>query len=34
VSSIGDYFVTVCADKCIRVWRQTQEQVFVSDLQD
>ena len=23
VSSIGDYFVAVSADKCIRVWRQT-----------
>lgn len=34
VSSIGDYFVAVSADKCIRAWRQTQEQVFVSDLQD
>ena len=25
VSSIGDYFVTVCGDKAIRVWRQTSE---------
>jgi U3 small nucleolar RNA-associated protein 12 len=24
-SSIGDYFVAVSADKCIRVWRQTSE---------
>jgi len=24
-SSIGDFFITVCADKCIRVWRQTKE---------
>ena len=31
VSSIGDYFVAVSGDKCIRVWRQTGEQAFVSD---
>lgn len=30
-SSIGDFFVAVCADKSIRVWRQTQEQVFVAE---
>ena len=24
-SSIGDFFITVCADKCIRIWRQTKE---------
>ncbi len=30
-SSIGDFFVAVSADKCIRVWRQTQEQVFVEE---
>jgi U3 small nucleolar RNA-associated protein 12 len=30
-SSIGDFFVAVSADKCIRVWRQTQEQTFVSE---
>ena len=34
VSSIGDYFVAVSGDKCIRVWRQTNEQAFVSDEQD
>ena len=34
VSSIGDFFVTVCADKNIRVWRQSSEQVFISDEQD
>ena len=34
VSSIGDYFVAVSADKGIRVWRQTNEQAFVSDEQD
>lgn len=34
LSSIGDYMVTVCADKSIRIWRQTTEQVFVSDLQE
>ena len=34
VSSIGDYFVTVCGDKAIRVWRQTAEQAFVTDEQD
>ena len=31
VSSIGDYFVAVSGDKSIRVWRQTNEQAFVSD---
>ena len=30
-SSIGDFFVAVSADKCIRVWRQTQEQVFIQE---
>ena len=25
LSSIGDYLVTVCADKSIRIWRQTTE---------
>jgi len=34
LSSIGDYLVTVCADKSIRIWRQTTEQVFISDLQE
>jgi len=34
VSSIGDYFVAVSGDKCIRVWRQTGEQAFVTDEQD
>jgi U3 small nucleolar RNA-associated protein 12 len=28
-SSIGDFFVTVGADKAIRVYKQTQEQAFV-----
>jgi len=31
VSSIGDYFVAVSADRGIRVWRQTSEQAFISD---
>ena len=31
ISSIGDFFVAVSADKCIRVWRQTQEQVFIEE---
>jgi U3 small nucleolar RNA-associated protein 12 len=31
ISSIGDFFVAVSADKCIRVWRQTQEQVFIDE---
>ncbi len=30
-SSIGDFFVAVSADKCVRVWRQTQEQVFIQE---
>ena len=34
VSSIGDYFVAVSADRGIRVWKQTNEQAFVSDEQD
>lgn len=34
VSSIGDYFVAVSADKAIRVWKQTSEQAFVSDEQE
>lgn len=34
VSSIGDYFVAVSGDKSIRVWRQSNEQAFVSDEQD
>lgn len=34
LSSIGDYFVAVSADKSIRLWRQTSEQVFISDLQE
>lgn len=34
VSSIGDYFVAVSADKSVRVWRQTSEQAFVTDEQD
>lgn len=29
VSSIGDFFVAVSADKSIRVWRQTSEQTFL-----
>lgn len=33
-SSIGDFFVAVCADRSIRVWRQTSEQVFVKDEQE
>jgi U3 small nucleolar RNA-associated protein 12 len=33
-SSIGDFFVTVCADKCIRIWRQTKEQTFLIEQQD
>jgi U3 small nucleolar RNA-associated protein 12 len=33
-SSIGDYFVAVSGDKSIRVWRQTNEQVFVTDEQE
>lgn len=28
-SSIGDFFVTACADKCVRIWRQTKEQTFL-----
>jgi U3 small nucleolar RNA-associated protein 12 len=31
ISSIGDFFVAVSADKSIRVWRQTQEQVFINE---
>jgi len=31
VSSIGDYFVAVSADRGIRVWKLTNEQAFVSD---
>jgi U3 small nucleolar RNA-associated protein 12 len=31
VSSIGDFFITVCADRAIRVWKQSSEQAFVSD---
>mmetsp|Transcript_11147 Transcript_11147/g.18704 ORF Transcript_11147/g.18704 Transcript_11147/m.18704 type:complete len:445 (-) Transcript_11147:326-1660(-) len=34
VSSIGDYFVAVGADKCIRIWRQTAEQTFMVEQQD
>ena len=34
VSSIGDFFVTGCADKSIRVWRQTTEQTFLIEQQD
>ena len=34
VSSIGDYFVAVSADRGIRVWRQTSEQAFISDEQE
>ena len=30
-SSIGDFFVAVSADKSIRIWRQTQEQVFIAE---
>lgn len=30
-SSIGDFFVAVSADKCIRIWRQTQEQIFIDE---
>lgn len=33
-SSIGDFFVTVSADKCIRLWRQTKEQTFLIEQQD
>ena len=33
-SSIGDFFVAVCADKCIRVWRQTKEQTFLIEQKD
>ena len=29
ISSIGDFFVAVSADKSIRVWRQTSEQTFL-----
>jgi len=28
-SSVGDYFIAAGADKCLRVWRQTEEQGFV-----
>ena len=31
ISSIGDFFIAVSADKAIRVWRQTGEQAFVID---
>lgn len=34
VSSIGDYFIAVSADRGIRVWKQTSEQAFVTDEQD
>jgi len=34
VSSIGDYFVAVSADRGVRVWKQTSEQAFVSDEQE
>lgn len=33
-SSIGDFFVTACADKCIRIWRQTKEQTFLIEQND
>jgi predicted secreted protein len=33
-SSVGDFFVAVCADKSIRVWRQTNEQTFLVEQQD
>lgn len=34
VSSIGDFFVAVGADKSIRVWRQTNEQAFLIEEKD
>lgn len=34
VSSIGDYFITACSDRSIRIWKQTNEQAFVSDEQE
>jgi len=34
LSSIGDFFVSVSADKCIRVWRQTKEQTFLIEQKD
>ena len=34
VSSIGDYFVVASGDKSIRIWRQTNEQAFVTDEQE
>jgi U3 small nucleolar RNA-associated protein 12 len=33
-SSIGDFFVAVSADKALRLWRQTQEQVFIEEERD
>lgn len=33
-SSIGDFFVTACADKCVRIWRQTKEQTFLVEQKD
>ncbi|KRX07433.1 WD40-repeat-containing domain [Pseudocohnilembus persalinus] len=29
VSSIGDYFIAGGNDRCLRIWKQTQEQTFV-----
>lgn len=34
VSSIGDFFIAVGADKTIRVWRQTNEQTFLIEQKD
>ena len=34
VSSIGDYFVAVSADRGIRIWKQSSEQSFVTDEQE
>ena len=34
VSSIGDFLVTGCNDKAIRVWRQTKEQVFIVEEEE
>ena len=34
VSSIGDYFVVASGDKSVRIWRQTNEQAFVTDEQE
>jgi len=31
ISSVGDFFIAVSADRSIRVWRQTTEQAFLID---